>query len=258
MKRAEIEASLRELGRKLHERGVTGEILIVGGAYMLLVLANREATRDIDAYFEKDKEVIRAVAAEVARERGLPGDWLNDAAKGFLRQQPGRTDLWASYPGLRIYTPDPEYIFAMKAEAARAGSSDIDDLKALVRMLRLRTAQQALAVVERYVPAQLRSMRTQLTLEAIFVDLADGGPAGAATWLPVRLRAMTSGVAQTAATHLAAPGSRQTFCGRSIPQPARAPARSGDPRVAVGAGLCSTCRRSWATGGGRRRSRRAT
>jgi hypothetical protein len=50
-----------------------------------------------------------------------------------MRSKPRRTELWASYPGLNLYVPDPEYIFAMKAEAARVGTSDIDDLKALIK-----------------------------------------------------------------------------------------------------------------------------
>lgn len=245
MKRSEIERNLRALGQKLLARGVTGEILIVGGAYMLLVLANREATRDIDAYFAKDREAIRAAAAEVATERGLPGDWLNDAVKGFIRRQPRRTDLWASYPGLNIYVPDPEYIFAMKAEAARVGTSDIDDLRALIRKLNLKTVDQALAIVERYLPAAIRSMRTQLTIEAIFEDL--GLPAkhqAPSPWVAVHLTNATR-----PKSHLAAPRSRVAMCGRPIrTSTSKITARSGDPRPILGDSLCATCYRAWAGG----------
>lgn len=239
MKRSDIEANLRALGRRLLARGVTGEILIVGGAYMLLILANREATRDIDAYFAKEPEAIRAAAAEVAKERGLPGDWLNDAVKGFMRQRPRSTDLWASYPGLRIYVPDPEYIFAMKAEAVRIGSSDIDDLKALIRTLKLKTVDQALAIVERYVPSGLRSMKTQLTLEAIFEDLGLATPSPV-PWVTVRLSK-----AANAKPHLAGPRSRVTLCGRGMRAANGGSHHSDDPRSVLGADLCVTCHRAW-------------
>ncbi len=47
--RAEIECYLRLLGRYLHKQGLIGEILLVGGAYMTLVLCQREASKDVDA-----------------------------------------------------------------------------------------------------------------------------------------------------------------------------------------------------------------
>jgi hypothetical protein len=51
MQRSEIEVYLREVGAYLHEQGLTGEILLLGGAYMTLVPQQRGATRDVDAYF---------------------------------------------------------------------------------------------------------------------------------------------------------------------------------------------------------------
>ncbi len=51
MQREEIERALQRLGRLLQTQGLTGEILLLGGAYMTLVLRQREATKDVDAYF---------------------------------------------------------------------------------------------------------------------------------------------------------------------------------------------------------------
>jgi hypothetical protein len=170
MDRGEIEINLRALGQKLAQRNLVGEILLLGGAYMLLVIQNRGATNDIDAYFAVEPEAIRKAAAEIAKERGLPADWLNDAVKGFIHRQPDSVNLWASYPGLNIHTPSPRYIFAMKAEAARAGTSDFEDLRALRRWLRLKTLDQAIAVVEMYIPADRLSMKTKLTLETLFEE----------------------------------------------------------------------------------------
>src|SRR4051794_28911676 len=117
MHREEIERHLQQVGAYLHEQGVTGEILILGGAYMTLVLQQREATKDVDAYFAANAAAIREAAARVAREYGLPADWLNDAVKGFIYVQPEATP-WREYPGLRLYAPPPAYIFAMKASRA--------------------------------------------------------------------------------------------------------------------------------------------
>ncbi len=169
MDRQDIEASLRAVGEKLRARGLIGEILLAGGAYMTLVLQSRDATRDVDAYLAREKTAIREAAVQVARERSLPDDWLNDAVKGFMYAQL-ETDLWASYPGLNIYAPTVDYMFAMKAEAARAGSSDFPDLAVLRDRMGLRSVAEALAIVEKFIPANRRTSKTQLTIETLFQD----------------------------------------------------------------------------------------
>jgi hypothetical protein len=162
MQRDEIQQYLREVGRYLQAEGLTGEILIVGGAYMTLVLRKRDATKDVDAYFGRHGEAIRRAAARVARDNGLPEDWLNDAVKGFLYAQP-ETQPWADFPGLRIYVPNPAYIFAMKALAGRP--ADIPDACA---ELRLTSPAEALAIVKRYVPERLLTARVQYLVEDLF------------------------------------------------------------------------------------------
>jgi hypothetical protein len=169
MHRDEIERYLRQVGEYLNDQLLTGELLIVGGAYMTLVLQQRETTKDVDAYFASNAVAIREAAARVARDEGLPDDWLNDAVKGFMFTQPEMT-LWLDCPGLRVYAPNPAYIFAMKALAGRP--EDVRDLVALSDLLTLRSAAEALAVVARYVPAQLLSPRIQYLVEDLF-DEAD-------------------------------------------------------------------------------------
>ncbi|MDP2935118.1 MAG: hypothetical protein Q8O86_01350 [Dehalococcoidia bacterium] len=166
----EIKDYLRQVGHYLHEQSLTGEILLVGGAFMMLVLQQRKTTKDVDAYFAAHPEAIREAAARVARERGLPADWLNDAVKGFLYTQPEMT-LWLECPGLRVYAPHPSYIFAMKAIAGRP--EDLRDLRSLRDSLGLTSAVEALAVVTRYVPERLLTPRVQYLIEDLFDDEAD-------------------------------------------------------------------------------------
>ena len=169
MNRVEIEGHLQRVGRYLDEQRLTGEILLVGGAYMTLVLRKRDATKDVDAYFAAHAEAIREAAARVAREEGLPADWLNDAVKGFLYAQPQMTTLWLECPGLRVYAPDPAYVFAMKAVAGRP--EDLRDLRALRDSLGLASAAEALAIVTRYVPERLLTPRLQYLIEDLFDEL---------------------------------------------------------------------------------------
>ncbi len=169
MQRAEIEHCLRRVGHYLNEQGLVGEILILGGAYMTLVLQQRDTTIDVDAYFASNAAAIREAAARVAREQGLPSDWLNDAVKGFMYVQPEVTP-WLDCPGLRVYAPSPAYIFAMKALAGRP--DDLRDLQALRGVLKLASASEALEVVTRYVPAGLLTPRVRYLVEDLFDEQA--------------------------------------------------------------------------------------
>lgn len=167
LRRDEIERYLWQVGQHLAAGALTGEILIVGGTYMTLVLRQREATKDVDAYFSSNADAIRAAATRVARDNGLPTDWLNDAVKGFFYVQPEATP-WAEFPGLRVYAPGPAYIFAMKALAGRP--EDVRDLEALRDTLGIASAEGALAIVAQYIPARLLTPRVQYLIEDLFDD----------------------------------------------------------------------------------------
>jgi len=164
----DIEKYLRMLGQELQQRQITGEILLADGAVMLLVVQNREVTKDIDAYFPPGQaKDIREAAEIIARREGLPRHWLNDGVKGFFYTQPP-TEIWAEYPGLRVYTTSLDYLLAMKVISSRP--EDIDDIKALVKKLNIASAQDVLNIVKKYVPEQLFEPRIQYIVEEIFEE----------------------------------------------------------------------------------------
>lgn len=168
MQRDEIERYLRAVGAELVEQGLIGEIVLAGGAFMTLVLRSREATLDVDAYFDpKTSGAIRAAALRVARQHGLPEDWLNDAVKGFFATPP-RTTRWAEYPGLRVDALTPAYMFAMKAVAGRP--QDLPDLEALARHLGVISAADAMAIVTEHVPERLLTPRVGYLIEELFEE----------------------------------------------------------------------------------------
>lgn len=166
MTRQEIEKYLQMLGAELQKRQTTGEIILAGGAVMLLVVQSREATKDIDAYFLTDPQIIREAARAVAQREHLLEDWLNDAVKGFFYEARPPVQQWAEYPGLRVYTVSLEYALAMKAIAGRP--QDVEDLEALIHHLHLSTAAEALAIIERYIPARILTPRVQYLVEGLF------------------------------------------------------------------------------------------
>lgn len=189
--RATLELALRELGRRAYAAGKTVEIAIYGGCAVMLTLNYRVATKDVDAVFEKDKDFVRRIAAEVAEDYGWDEDWLNDGVKGWLSVV--ETDAAAKVfigaypsedePGLRVFVPRPEYLFAMKCRAMRvggvAGSQDIEDIRRLAKAIGIKDAQQALDLVQAFYPRHIIEPKTQFGLEEIFSRLADEGEADA-------------------------------------------------------------------------------
>ena len=146
MDRDDIIAALTSLGRRLDDRGVVGDMYVVGGAAIALAFSTRRSTRDIDAVFEP-KMVIYELAAEVGAELGLPPGWLNDAVKGFLVGDDPLAVPCLDVPGLRCMVASPQMLLALKVRAHRVGE-DEDDVRLLARHLELTTADQVLEIAE--------------------------------------------------------------------------------------------------------------
>ncbi|MBC7852437.1 MAG: hypothetical protein IAF94_03290 [Pirellulaceae bacterium] len=83
LSRDTILTAFTHLSDELGKRGVLGELNVVDGTAMVLAFNARTSTKDVDAIFEPSTGV-RNAAAIVAAALELPGDWLNDAVKGFL------------------------------------------------------------------------------------------------------------------------------------------------------------------------------
>ncbi|MEO8025750.1 MAG: hypothetical protein ABI823_04730 [Bryobacteraceae bacterium] len=153
------------MAKRLGQKEIVGEINLLGGTAMVLAFQARQSTKDVDAIFAPTAE-IRAAAKEVAADLGLPEDWLNDAAKGFVSDRAEFGVLrGVDFPHLRILAPTPEYLLAMKVMASRAGleggRGDLHDIEFLLRLLGLRATEDVMALVERYYdPSQIlpRSM----------------------------------------------------------------------------------------------------
>jgi len=146
MRRSEIVDLLTELGRRLAERGIEGEMYVVGGAAIALAFDERRSTRDVDAVFEP-KAVIYELAGKLAEERGLPDGWLNDAVKGFLTGADPDAALVLEVDGLRVSTASPRILLAMKVLSHRVGE-DEEDVRLLARELELGDASEVLALAE--------------------------------------------------------------------------------------------------------------
>ena len=74
---------LNDLGRRLDDRGVHLDTYVVGGTAMVLAYDRSRLTRDIDAVWDQ-VDPVAEVIAEMAAERSLPRDWLNDRVRPML------------------------------------------------------------------------------------------------------------------------------------------------------------------------------
>jgi hypothetical protein len=182
LQQSEIERLLQDLGSELAARGVPSvQVLIVGGAYMLLNIGNRPTTQDIDIFplnfassanpDAQTKTILTAIRA-VAKRNGLKREWFNDAAFGILGElqpSPEQLHLWRSYGALDIYMPPAEFIFAVKVFGYR--DRDFNDVQALIQKLDVQTREQAQAIIDRYIARDAqREYRTQVTLDDLFED----------------------------------------------------------------------------------------
>jgi hypothetical protein len=163
--RATILGALQALGDELTRRGVRGQIFIVGGAAMALAYSTRRVTKDIDAVFEP-KSAIYEAAAKVAEDLGLPEDWLNDAVKGFMPGADEQPRPVADIHGIEVTTASPRYLLAMKLMAMRFGEDD-EDIEILLRECGVRSADEALDLLEHMYPLQEPQPKTRLFLEAL-------------------------------------------------------------------------------------------
>ncbi len=160
----EIKTYLFELNAELAAQDVKGEICLYGGAVMCLAFKARPATKDVDAIFEPVKQ-IRQAAARVGERHNLNIGWLNFAVKMFVVEHEKR--ILFNFLHLKIFVPETDYLLAMKILAARADTSDLDDIKFLISNLRIKTVADALAVVQHYYPRKEIKAETEFLLEEL-------------------------------------------------------------------------------------------
>jgi hypothetical protein len=135
LNKQELTAALTRLGELAQNAHESFELLLVGGSLMVLLFETRQSTRDVDVIILSPPETagVRAMAKAVAAERGLPDDWLNDAAKGFMVGL-SLGPVVLSKPGIIVRRPSIEQLLAMKLCAWR-DDVDIADARRLLQEL---------------------------------------------------------------------------------------------------------------------------
>jgi len=161
----QIEDNLRLLNNNLCDMEEKGEICLYGGAVMCLVYNARPSTKDVDAVF-KPSGKIREAVRQIAEKNGLDEDWLNDGVKGFVVSH--RKKILFNWSNLKVYYAEPDYILAMKSISARVDTSDRNDIIFLIRKLKIDSADELFAIIEKYYPKNRIKPATQFFIEEIF------------------------------------------------------------------------------------------
>lgn len=128
----DILQAFQALSEELARRGIQTELNVLGGAALVLLYEARDSTRDVDAFVTDSTKqgVVREVSESIAHSLGLPLDWLNDGAKGYLQGiLPGET-LFAT-SSLTVRALAIEQLLAMKLSAWR-DDVDIADARLLL------------------------------------------------------------------------------------------------------------------------------
>lgn len=150
---------LAQLGAELKERGIKKPVrmLIIGGAYMLLLANAPRSTNDIDIFwleedtFSRTLNPLRESVQAITKRHALNPDWFNYVAQMLMYDEVIVPDgkLWKRFGPLHIYAPTKEYILALKIAAGR--EKDLDDCAILLPQTKITTRQQAKQLLDRYI-----------------------------------------------------------------------------------------------------------
>ncbi|MEO8954375.1 MAG: hypothetical protein ABI396_00765 [Ktedonobacteraceae bacterium] len=179
MKAEDIEKYLSQLGQELLKRGIQEPIhlLLIGGAYMLLLTNTLRNTDDIDIFWLEEEEGLQRALRPlqegvnaVAEANQIDPNWLNYMTQLLLYDLVivPDGDLWKTYGPLHIYAPPPEYILALKIFAGR--DKDIEDCKILLQQETINTRQQAQLLLDRYILPDAQQNNTE-TIERSLTQL---------------------------------------------------------------------------------------
>jgi hypothetical protein len=146
------------------------DVVIIGGAAMILHFGASRATRDVDVIVLKgDPRKLRAAVRAISADMGLPDDWLNDGVKGFASVLPPDfrdrlQRLVYPFEHLGLYVLGLPDQVTMKIVALRA--QDIEDLTLLLP--RLTSSDRRVVIANMHHLSRLRpdwAQRMQYFLE---------------------------------------------------------------------------------------------
>ncbi len=176
-----IDTYLKELAkeyRKLIGKKMPAELILVGGASVLINYGFRNMTTDIDALIQAAscmKEAINIVGDRF----GLPSGWLNADFRKTDSYTPRLTQFSAYFKTysniLTVRTVEAEYLIAMKLRSGRQYKSDLSDILGILaehnsRGTPIKKEQIQKAVTDLYGGWSALSETSRTFIENVFAD----------------------------------------------------------------------------------------
>lgn len=152
-----LNQALRRLAALAAAEGVELELSLYGGAVFTLVYGSRDSTKDVDALI-RPSDSGRRLAQQVAREQGLPEDWINSDVAQFLSDQEAKRTLPADTfgRGLVVTVPTAAYLLALKLRACRPPlpgyPGDEPDIRFLLGKIKAASRQEVAAIFAKFFP----------------------------------------------------------------------------------------------------------
>ena len=165
----EIRALFNELNQKLERAGLTGEILICGGALMAIAYNKERITEDIDALYTPKKE-FEEIILQIAHTHNLPDNWLNDTVSQSINMSDFESETIIELSSLRVKAVVLEVLLTMKLMACR--DKDSDDIKLLVARMGNFDLDEVMNLVLKYVPSH-RLIYASGFLKALFERVSE-------------------------------------------------------------------------------------
>lgn len=129
-----LDAMLKELAKEFKKRNgtvVPAEIILIGGAAVLVGYGFREMTTDIDAVIHASS-AMKEAAGRVGDKYNLPHGWLNSDFMRTDSYSPKLEQFSVYYKTfsnvLQVRTVSAEYLIAMKLRSGRKYKNDLSDI----------------------------------------------------------------------------------------------------------------------------------
>ena len=162
--------ALRRLGELAVAEGVELELSLYDGAVFTLVYGSRDSTKDVDALI-RPSDVGHRLSRQVAREQGLPEDWINSDVARFLSEQEAKRALPAETfgAGLNVTVPTSAYLLALKLRVCRPPlpgyPGDAPDIRFLLGKLKPASLAEVEAIFARFFPHDALTDRAREIIE---------------------------------------------------------------------------------------------
>ncbi len=153
--RQDIELFFKELAkeyRKLGGKKLPAEIVLIGGASVLINYGFRHMTTDIDALISA-ASMMKDAINNVTEKYGLPRGWLNEnfkRTKSYTPKIVEHSKHYKTFYGvIEVRTVADEYLIAMKLMSGRQYKNDLSDILGILASDEKKDKKITLASIKR-------------------------------------------------------------------------------------------------------------